>query len=1069
MNNPTIQRKPVCPVLLPLAAAALLLPAALQATPYASQLANDAGTVSFRLNESADSVLVVYTNLSATLVTNDLGALPAGPVTNALGVPGTFSVVVSKQAGAGYASGTALQISSDANNTMRFNSPRGVAVNQNPASPYFGRIYVANSAAGSAGTRTSVGDGIYVINPDFTDAVGQGNDPRTGGITTFDSADGTDSTLSPWRLEVGQDDQLYIADYSSTNGTIYVTDPDVTTGTNILAGLGAPGSATASPNHGRIGSSVFATGSLGTGDLTLYAIDTDTTTTSDGSPNLIMRWNIGSGPVPADIAVTNVDNRTLLVNSGITMDLAKGPDGKFYTLQNRSDGFEGGIFVVDPAVDGGLFDPTPDGLWDEVYDSHADSVGVYGQTADILRQSRAVAISPDGRYMAVVRDSSDTWIIPLVDGIPNLAERKLVPTGSVNLGRDVAFDAAGNLYVATSGHAAVRVFSPGYKTIAITGSAGTFTYTNIIPDTTVTITGNITNAAEPNVNGEIAFTRTGGDTTQPLTVNFTISGTAKLGVDYSTNNLATSTNASITFPANVSYLTVPIVVIDDNIGEPTETAIFTLVGTTNYIVGDSSSTTVFIDDDGDLPSVSVASVGLGSNELLPGRPAKFKVSIPVANGVDISVNIGLSGTAVSGVDYTNPATFSVLLPAGATTTNFTVTPIDNSTIAPDKLIIASVLAGSGYTNGGGSISATNTLRNDDLPSTGAPLFSDDFDTDTSGSWTVKTSNGDSDAAFAFDYSTLGVPAAPHSTGTTKGLRLRAHLGAVSSASGVGASPTGLNLPGDYRLRFDLWMNYNGPMPGGGSGSSEYFTTGLGVDPNRTNVVLAASTTLPGSTVFFSVDGDGGFAEGTGDFIAHTNGVRIAASGTNIYPAGARDNFNAYYAEFGELPAPAEQLALYSSQTGLGQIGSLSFSWHDVVMTKQGTNYTWTVDGLRIANLGYVNATIGNNFSLGYQDVNTSLANPLDMNFALVDNLRVEPLAAPAPVITAVSLIDGGANVQIDFTGSTSDVDTAFGVQSGAVVTGVTNDVAATITTVNPGQFRAVLPTSGPIQFYRIKR
>ncbi|MCZ7637702.1 MAG: hypothetical protein M5U12_17680 [Verrucomicrobia bacterium] len=39
------------------------------------------------------------------------------------------------------------QISSDANTTLQFEQPRGMAVNRNANSPYYGRIYVANTRA----------------------------------------------------------------------------------------------------------------------------------------------------------------------------------------------------------------------------------------------------------------------------------------------------------------------------------------------------------------------------------------------------------------------------------------------------------------------------------------------------------------------------------------------------------------------------------------------------------------------------------------------------------------------------------------------------------------------------------------------------------------------------------------------------------------------------------------------------------------------------------------------------------------------------------------------------------
>ncbi|HXT11812.1 MAG TPA: Calx-beta domain-containing protein [Candidatus Angelobacter sp.] len=1058
----------------------------LQATPYATCLTNNAGVISFRLNEPASAVAIIYTNLTGDTITTNLGTMTAGLTVTNLSVPGNFTVAVTNSAAPGYLGGATLQISGDSRNglstnTLRFNAPRGVAINTNPASPYFGRIYVANAIAGTA-TR-SLGDGIYLLNSDYSDAVGQGTNARTGGITAFTNTipGSTDDGNTPWHLEIGPDDQLYISDFSATNGNIYVTDPDVTIGTNVLAGFGEPGTPNASPNHGRIGSSVITQGSLTNGDLVIYAIDSDIN--YSGGANHIVKWEVGAGPLPVDLAVTNVDDATLLPDVGVTVDLDRGPDGKFYTLQNRSVGSEGGIFVVDPTQDGSAFDPVPDGLWDEVFDSRAATIGLNGgvQTNDLLRISRAVKISPDGQLMAVIRDDNQIWVIHLVNGIPDLTTARLIATSpKTTIGRDISFDAAGNIYTVSSGQGLMRVYSPGYMTVAQTSSQGTFTVANILPDDSVTITATDANASEPGGldgdTGMFTFART-GDTSQPLTVNYTVSGTATPGADYDTNGAAGSIpviDGTITFAAGESSTNVTIDVIDDSLAEAPETVIFTLTPSTNYSSGFPSSDTVTIVDDGDIPSVTITNDGIGSYELIPGRPAKFTLTSPLAYANPLTVNISLTGTAASGVDYTNPATFAVTYPAGVTTANFTVTPSGNS-LTNSKTIIANILSGSGYVAGTPS-SATNILRADFIAPT-TTLFADNFDTDTTANWVTNGINADNDATFNYDYSQDGVPAAPHTVGgTTRGLRLRAHLGALSSDTGISVSPLGLNLPGDYRLRFDLWMNFNGPAPGGGSGSSEYFTAGVGVSGSSTNVAgqsagapIAAWGDAAGSCVIFAADGDGGFAESTGDFIAYSNNIAITGADTNVYPAGARDNFASYYAEFGEIGAPPAQTALFPAQTGLANVGTLAYSWHDVVITKQGTNVTWEIDGLKIADVNYALAFAGSNFSLGYEDITPSVASVSRMNMAIVDNLTVESLASPRPLITAVTLINGGANVQIDFSGNAADLPTDYILQSSATVDGPYVDISSSNSSIGSGTFRAVAATSGNQQFYRIKR
>lgn len=1024
-----------------------LMPQKTTAAPYASSLTNNAGVISFRLNESANAVAVIFTNLSGTLVTSNLGPKSLGLTVSNLFVPGSFTVSVTNSAVAGYVSGFSAQISNDstngtiatgiATNTLRFNAPRGVAINQNPASPFFGRIYVANAIGGVA-TR-ALGDGIYVLNADLSDAVGQGTNARNAGITAFTNTipGSTDDGNTPWRLEVGEDSNLYISDFSLTNGNIYVTDPSVVTGTNVLTGFGTPAAPNGSPNHGRIGSSVIAKGSLAGGNLVLYAIDSDNSATSDTAVNHIIKFPVGAGPLPISGYVTNITSVTnydvdmitilsidyttnvangftnteasspvaLLSISGVTVDLANGPDGKFYMLQNRSDGLEAGVQVVDSLSDvGTAYSTGGDGLWDRVYSSLDDSQNNFSSSSDILKLSRAVKISPDGKYMAIIRDDNQIWVIQLVNGIPDLSTRKLVAnTTATSIGRDISFDAAGNLYTVSSGQALMRVFSPGFKTIAQTGSQGTFFITNIVPTNVVTVAATVATATEDiafptgtNAPAVFTFTRT-GDLSLPLTATYAVSGTATRALDYATNGLSGAVpiiNGLITFAAGEASTNIYICAQNDILGETNETVIFTMTSNTNYFVGGTGNATVQILDDGDAPAVSVKSLG-GSYELLPGRPAKFNLNMPISYFSDLTVNIALTGTAISGADYSNPSTFSVLLKAGISSTNFTITPYGNS-LTNSKTIIATVLAGSVYIPDPASPAATNILRADYLTPT-TTMFVDNFDTDTTASWSTRSISGtNSDATFNYDYSLIGVPVAPHTTnGTTRGLRLRAHF-AAAVTDGISTSPIGKAFTNDYRLRFDLWMNYNGPLAAGGAGSSEYFTTGLGVSETRTNIGGLASP-LPGSSVIFAVSGDGGYAEAAGDYIVSTNGVLTTSNSVAIYPAASRDNFNSYYSEFGELTAPAAQTALYptpaagANQSGTSPIGSMAFAWHDVVITKIGTVYTWTVDGLKIASVDYGTATVGTNFSLGYQDGTTSVMdNPL-MNNAIVDNLIVEKL------------------------------------------------------------------------------
>ena len=102
---------------------------------------------------------------------------------------------------------------------------------------------------------------------------------------------------------------------------------------------------------------------------------------------------------------------------------------------------------------------------------------------DILTNAFAIAVSPDQKWLALMTNRSDVAVIPLINGIPDLANYKLVDTTLADTeftGRDIAFDAAGNIHYVSSGQGRYRQLSPGGHTVATTawnGSSYTFNIT----------------------------------------------------------------------------------------------------------------------------------------------------------------------------------------------------------------------------------------------------------------------------------------------------------------------------------------------------------------------------------------------------------------------------------------------------------------------------------------------------------------------------------------------------------------------------------------------------------------
>ena len=282
------------------------------------------------------------------------------------------------------------------------------------------------------------------------------------------------------------------------------------------------------------------------------------------------------------------------------------------------------------------------------------------------------------------------------------------------------------------------------------------------------------------------------------------------------------------------------------------------------------------------------------------------------------------------------------------------------------------------------------------------LFSDNFDANTAASYTVNQ-DLDTQALFNYDYSADGIPSAPNSTGgSTLGVRFRANYGDTNPvAAAINISPTGAIFAGDYTLRYDVWLNANGPFPGGGAGSTEFTTAGVG---NSGLAVQKSSGTANGA--WFAADNEGGSGI---DYRAY-RGTALEGGTSTAYAApdtgggNKRNATNSYYhtAFPGGQTAPASQQAAFpAQQTGALKAGTLGFQWREVAVSKVGTTVTWTIDGLTIATL--TSATFGgSNIFVGHWDVFSSIADNPATAFSVIDNLRVE--AIPEPSVLALTVI-----------------------------------------------------------------
>lgn len=299
-------------------------------------------------------------------------------------------------------------------------------------------------------------------------------------------------------------------------------------------------------------------------------------------------------------------------------------------------------------------------------------------------------------------------------------------------------------------------------------------------------------------------------------------------------------------------------------------------------------------------------------------------------------------------------------------------------------------------------------------SSGQVLFADDFDSGQSFFlWSANQGGGtDSSADFAFDYSQLGIPSAPNSSGgSTIGLKFVVNPSA-NVFQGISASPIDQHFTGDFEIRLDLWMNFVGPFPGGGNGSTQMASFGWGTSGTTAQWAGAKHSLI------FAGSGDGGTNPdyraylneyiATGAPIDVTSGVYAAGTAS-----GSTNNSNAYYASLGGETAPAAQTAMYSSQTGTTAVGSLGFAWRDVIIRKNGNVVTWSIDGLLIATVAINNfaALGGDNIFVGAFDINGNSSNdPADpddlLTNAIYDNIRVTVIPEPASACFLAVAIGG---------------------------------------------------------------
>jgi len=388
------------------------------------------------------------------------------------------------------------------------------------------------------------------------------------------------------------------------------------------------------------------------------------------------------------------------------------------------------------------------------------------------------------------------------------------------------------------------------------------------------------------------------------------------------------------------------------------------------------------------------------------------------------------------------------------------------------------------------------------PALAAVLFSDNFNTDTSGSWTANYAPagnaGQQSATFAFDYSPFGIPPAPGSSDTL-GLRLRSNIPGTADnpvttrpagvLSGLSVSPTGKDFGTSYHLAFYAWVNFNGAANASGladnaasEGGTHNVMFAVGTSGGAALVVgntsLASGASMDG--IGFATTGDGGIGS---DYRVYPKSGTVSAGASGVYAAGAANdingisplgNVNVYYQAIPSLAphtAPAVQQTLSTAeyggdaantQAGQTQIGSFGFAWHRVDIVKIGNVVKWTIDHRAIATIDATSLLPlgGNNIALGDSDVNTTTTRHPSLLFSLFDNLVVTDVSKPS---LAASLSGGNLNLSWP-----EDTGAGFVLQSATNLTPPVAWSTVGVPSASSGTLSLSLPATNAQSFFRLK-
>ncbi len=140
--------------------------------------------------------------------------------------------------------------------------------------------------------------------------------------------------------------------------------------------------------------------------------------------------------------------------------------------------------------------------------------------------------------------------------------------------------------------------------------------------------------------------------TLPITITLSFSGTATLGTNYSVS----STQITILAGQTSGSITVTGINTNSNVGN--QTIVVSAVTVVNGTPANGSQSVTLIEIESNVPQVALTTsggFGPGNNEFLEnGGTVTITATLTEALAFNVTINLGFSGDAVFGTDYTAP-------------------------------------------------------------------------------------------------------------------------------------------------------------------------------------------------------------------------------------------------------------------------------------------------------------------------------------------------------------------------------------------------------------------------------